>query len=100
MNDFMVNDPSLETQWRSIILFGKNSATYKFAFARSLLELVDNEKNIITLGELSEPFSRYIMEHLEKSDKQGTSSSSDFFQRGVLRSISRNKFHTYRNLVA
>ena len=78
MNDFMVNDPSLETQWRSIILFGKNSATYKFAFARSLLELVDNEKNIITLDELSEPFSRYIMEHLAKNDKQGTSSSSDF----------------------
>ena len=53
MNDFTFNDPSLETQWRSIILFGRNSATYKFAFARSLLELVDNERNIITLDELS-----------------------------------------------
>jgi 5-methylcytosine-specific restriction endonuclease McrA len=78
MNDFTSNDPSLETQWRSIILFGRNSATYKFAFARSLLELVDNERNIITLDELSEPFSRYIMEHLKKNNKQGSSNSSGF----------------------
>ena len=30
--------PQLESQWRAIILFGKNSATYKFAFAKSLLD--------------------------------------------------------------
>ena len=37
MTNFQINDPSLESQWRAIILFGKNSATYKFAFAKSLL---------------------------------------------------------------
>ncbi len=34
-------NPSLESYWRSVILFGQNSATYKFALAKSLLELAD-----------------------------------------------------------
>jgi len=49
MTKFQINDPSLESQWRALILFGKNSATYKFAFAKSLLELVDEEKTRISL---------------------------------------------------
>ena len=48
MTEFQLNDPSLESQWRAIILFGKNSATYKFAFAKSLLELVNNETTRIS----------------------------------------------------
>lgn len=75
---FQINDPSLESQWRAIILFGKNSATYKFAFAKSLLGLVDKEKTKVTLEELSIPFADSIVEHLKKSDKQGNSSSSKF----------------------
>ncbi|MBP8114374.1 MAG: hypothetical protein KAY50_03395 [Chitinophagaceae bacterium] len=66
---FQINDPSLESQWRAIILFGKNSATYKFAFAKSLLELVEKEKTKITLDELAIPFSNSIIEHLKISDK-------------------------------
>jgi 5-methylcytosine-specific restriction endonuclease McrA len=76
--DFINNDPSLESQWRSLILFGKNVATYKFAFARSLLDLVDDEKTIITLEELSNPFSKHIISHLKNHDKQGSSPSSSF----------------------
>jgi len=78
MTEFQINDPSLESQWRSLILFGKNSATYKFAFAKSLLELVKNESTSISLKELARPFSRNITEHLKQSDKQGNSSSSKF----------------------
>lgn len=66
MTDFQVNDPSLESQWRAIILFGKNSATYKFAFAKSLLELVDSETTRISLKDLSKPFSKNIIKHLKK----------------------------------
>lgn len=43
MTKFQLNDPSLESQCRAIILFGRNSATYKFAFIKSLLKLVNNE---------------------------------------------------------
>jgi hypothetical protein len=78
MEDFIVNDPALDTQWRSLILFGKNSATYKFAFGKSLLDLVNQEKTIVTLEELADPYSRYILEHLEKNDKQGNSQKSEF----------------------
>lgn len=80
MTEFQINDPSLESQWRALILFGKNSATYKFAFAKSLLELIDSETSSLSLSELAEPFSRNITEHLLKSDKQGNSKSSRFLK--------------------
>ena len=75
---FQINDPSIESQWRAIILFGKNSATYKFAFAKSLLELVEKEKIRISLAELAIPFTHNIVNHLKENDKQGSSSSSTF----------------------
>lgn len=78
MTEFQINDPSLESQWRALILFGKNSATYKFAFAKSLLELIEKETNAISLSELARPFSKNIAEHLKQSDKQGNSNSSKF----------------------
>jgi hypothetical protein len=76
--DFQVNDPSLESQWRALILFGKNSATYKFAFAKALLGLIEEERTRITLAELSMPFAEAIVAHLRLSDKQGNATSSKF----------------------
>ncbi len=78
MTEFQQNDPSLESQWRSLILFGKNSATYKFAFAKSLLELIEKETTSISLEDLSRPFSRNMVNHLKTSDKQGNAKSSTF----------------------
>lgn len=72
---------SLETQWRSIILFGKNSASYKFAFAKALLDIVSEEKTSISLQELSEPFALNIVEHLRANDKQGNANSSKFLDK-------------------
>ena len=74
---FQINDPSLESQWRAIILFGKNSATYKFAFAKAI-ELLPSGKSSLSLEDLAVPFSKNIVDHLLKSDKQGNSSSSKF----------------------
>lgn len=78
MVKFQLNDPSLESQWRAIILFGKNSATYKFAFAKSLLELINKETTSISLKDLALPFAMNIVEHLRVNDKQGSASSSRF----------------------
>lgn len=80
MSDFLGDDPSLEDYWRSIILFGKNSASYKFALARSLLELAPGGKSIITLEELAEPFARNLCEHLSLVPKQTTSPSSKYLR--------------------
>ncbi|MEH2212952.1 HNH endonuclease domain-containing protein [Nostoc sp.] len=75
---FLAIDPKLEDYWRAIILFGKNVACYKFALAKSLLELAPQGKSIITLEDLAEPYSRHIIEHLKIVDKQTTSVSSRF----------------------
>lgn len=75
---FQINDPSLESQWRAIILFGKNSATYKFAFAKAIIELLPTGKSSLSLEDLVVLFSKNIIEHLQKNDKQGNSSSSKF----------------------
>lgn len=75
---FQINDPSIESQWRALILFGKNSATYKFAFAKSLLDIVERERTKVSLEELAKPFANAIVEHLKNSDKQGSANSSKF----------------------
>jgi hypothetical protein len=68
--------PSLEDYWRSIVLFGLNSASYKFALAKSLLEIATTEQNFVRLEELAVPFARNLSEHLKIVDKQATSPSS------------------------
>ena len=75
---FQENDLTLETQWRAIILFGKNSATYKFAFGKALLQLTSKETTTITLKDLSPIYVDSILQHLKQNNKQGNSSSSSF----------------------
>lgn len=70
MSEFLGDNPSLDDYWRGIILFGKNAASYKFALARSLLELAPRNKSLITLEELAEPFARHTVEHLRLCERQ------------------------------
>lgn len=72
--------PSLDSYWRSIILFGRNVASYKFALAKTLLEFISSGKTTLSLEELSEPYSMFLCEHLLKSPKQVTSASSQFLE--------------------
>ncbi len=76
--EFMEKIPTHESLWRSVILFGRNVATYKFALGKSLLELAEKEKTFITLEELAAPFSHHICEHIKSVDKQGTFGKSKF----------------------
>ena len=78
MPHFHEEHPALETYWRSVILFGQNSATYKFALAKALLELADAQTTTIKLDDLAVPFSKHIAEHLKSAPRQGTSRSSRF----------------------
>jgi len=78
MTIFTYEHPSLESYWRSIILFGRNVASYKFALGKSLLMFADAQKSFVSLEELAAPFSAHIAGHLKDFDKQGTSSSSKF----------------------
>lgn len=78
MAQFIEVQPTLENHWRSIILFGRNVASYKFALGKSLLEMSRQCRETVSLEELAEPFSRHICEHLQIASKQATSSSSRF----------------------
>jgi hypothetical protein len=76
MSKFYEIEPTLENYWRSVILFGRNSASYKFALAKSLYDLKDSKESFIKLDNLAIPFSRHITQHLLGCDKQGTSANS------------------------
>lgn len=76
--NFTEATPTLENYWRAIILFGQNVASYKFALAKSLLELDKQAGELLRLEELAEPFSRHVCDHLKNEPKQSTSRSSRF----------------------
>ena len=78
MSAFLSIDPTLENYWRSVILFGQNVASYKFALAKSLIELSAAGNASISLETLAKPFSKAILDHLAQAPKQATSSSSHF----------------------
>jgi hypothetical protein len=71
---FTETTPSLEDFWRSIILLGRNVASYKFAPGKSLLELAHQDHEEIPLDELAVPFSRHLCEHLKLAGAGGGSS--------------------------
>ena len=77
-DEFLQYSPTLDNYWRSIILFGRNVASYKFALAKSLLEFRERGSDLISLEELAEPFSRNVCSHLAAAPKQATSPSSKF----------------------
>ena len=80
IEEFKEHYPSLESYWRSIILFGRNVASYKFALAKALLEIAPTGKTVVTLEELADPFSRHICEHIAIAPRQATSPNSQFLQ--------------------
>ena len=83
MAEFYEVTPTLDNYWRSIVLFGRNVASYKFALAKSLLEFQDRRDDLIRMDELARPFSQNICEHLTYSPKQATSSSSKFIDKDL-----------------
>jgi len=90
VTDFLGQAPTLDANWRAVVLFGRNVASYKFALAKALLELADRPDDRVRLTELAAPFARHLCEHIRHVDKQTTSQSSKFldacraFNRGEL----------------
>lgn len=71
-NTFIPRDPTVEDCWRGIILYGDNSATYKFALAESLLQINPKAGQLIKLEDLAPVYGKAIASHLGHSPKQGT----------------------------
>jgi hypothetical protein len=78
MTKFYEIEPTLENYWRAIILFGRNTASYKFALAKALYELHASGKTLITLDELAIPYANHLCERLKTHPRQGTSNKSTF----------------------
>jgi hypothetical protein len=75
---FFKYSPQPEDYWRSVVMFGLNVASYKFALARAILDLAPQPGQLVSLEELAVPFSSRICEHLRTADRQCTSRSSKF----------------------
>ena len=69
---------SESADFRRIVLRGANVASYKFALAKSILNLAESGATSVTLEELAVPFSRELCTHLQEIDTQSTSAGSRF----------------------
>lgn len=78
MPEFLEIYPTLPNQWRAVVLFGLNSASYKFALGKALLSLRGTPGDLITLDNLALPFAREVCGHLGKAPRQATNSKSRF----------------------
>ena len=56
--------PTPASDWRHIIRFGRNVASYKFALGRVLLELGRQQRTFVPLDDLAVPYAAVICEHL------------------------------------
>jgi hypothetical protein len=83
VNEFLSKEPSLDDYWRGIILYGRNSASYKFALAKSLLEISPQSGQLLKLYDLAPVFARHIIEHIKHSPKQGTNSNQGKFLQAI-----------------
>ena len=80
MSEFLSREPSLEEYWRGIILLGRNVASYKFALAKTLLEIKPESGQLLKLSDIAPIFARHIVEHIKHSPKQTTSTKSTFLK--------------------
>jgi hypothetical protein len=78
LHQFVATDPTETNVFRSIVLFGRNVASYKFALATSLIHFAQLDQETVTIEELAVPYSAALCKHLLDSPKQGTSKDSQF----------------------
>ena len=67
-----------EGDWRHIVRFGRNVASYKFALGQALLDLGSRQQTFVRLEDLAVPYAAAICEHLQVEDRQSTSAQSQF----------------------
>lgn len=77
---FVLAEPIPENVFRSIVLFGRNVASYKFALAAALLDFAHRDIYNVPMIDLADPYVTAICDHLKASPKQGTSIQSKFLQ--------------------
>lgn len=77
---FIPSEPTVEDCWRGVVLYGRNTASYKFALASALLELNPKSGQLIKLEDLAPVFAKQIARHLSDAPKQITTKDGKFIQ--------------------
>lgn len=77
---FIPANPTVEDCWRGVVLYGRNTASYKFALASALLTLKPQSGELVKLEDLAPVFARSIAEHLKVAPKQITTANGKFIQ--------------------
>jgi hypothetical protein len=83
MEQFVLANPTDENMFRSIVLFGRNVASYKFALATALMGFAQQGQDVVPLTDLAEPYVHALCAHLKIAPKQVTSSKSRFLSECV-----------------
>ncbi|WP_165062076.1 HNH endonuclease domain-containing protein [Adlercreutzia sp. ZJ154] len=78
IDEYLTTGSAEESNFRSVILFGRNTASYKFALAKALFDLARLGKDSVTLEQLANPYTRHLVEHIKKHPKQSTNRSNKF----------------------
>lgn len=78
LTPFISDTPSVEDCWRGVVLYGRNTASYKFALASALLEMRPHSGQLIKLEELAPVFALSLARHLADSPKQITTANGKF----------------------
>jgi hypothetical protein len=57
---FIPSTPTVEDCWRGVVLYGRNTASYKFALASALLELNPKSGQLLKLEDLAPAFAKQV----------------------------------------
>lgn len=68
----------VELYWRSLILYGQNVATYKFALGKSLLGFAKGNSSTIHPDDLAREFAGHMVEHACSGKSQCTNNVSSY----------------------
>ena len=61
---FISANPSVEDCWRGVVLYGRNTASYKFALATALLEIKPQSGQLVKIEDVAPVFAKSISKHL------------------------------------
>jgi hypothetical protein len=78
ISQFITDDATALNTFRSLILFGKNSATYKFAFCHALL--LQKPQSEINYRDLTENFLKELYAHYKQNPSQFQSGTNQLTQ--------------------
>jgi 5-methylcytosine-specific restriction endonuclease McrA len=77
-SSWLADTTDLGRRWRAVLLFGSNTASYKFALGGALLELARSGQDEIKLEDLAVPFASRVCDHLKTEDRQAVNPGSTF----------------------